>query len=134
MAPLGRKRGVHPLELVKQIQNAIVPLGYCMYKSKERLEEALGMVLDVKAQIPSLRATDYHHLAACNEIRSMVHDAELFFRASLERKETRGWHIREDYPDRNDAEFLKWIILKDSNGEMALSTERVPIERYTYKP
>jgi len=132
--PLARERGVHPLELVKQIQNAIVPLGYCMYKSKERLEEALAMVLDVKAQIPDLRATDYHHLAACNEVRSMVHDAELFFRASLERKETRGWHIREDYPERDDAEWLKWIILKDVGGEMAVSTERVPVERYSYRP
>jgi succinate dehydrogenase/fumarate reductase flavoprotein subunit len=88
----------------------------------------------VKAQVPALRATDYHHLAACNEVRSMTHDAELFFRASLERKETRGWHIREDYPERNDAEFLKWIILKDHNGEMVLSSEKVPIERYPYKP
>jgi hypothetical protein len=51
-----------------------------------------------------------------------------------ERKETRGWHIREDYPERDDVDHLKWIILKDSNGEVALSTERVPIERYTYKP
>ena len=133
-APLERERGIHPLELVKQIQNAIVPLGYCMYKNKERLEEALGMVLDVKAQIPKLRATDYHHLAACNEVRSMVHDAELFYRASLERKETRGWHIREDYPERNDAEFLKWIIVKDNKGEMAISSEQVPIERYPYRP
>ncbi len=133
-APLKRERGIHPLELVKQIQNAIVPLGYCMYKSKERLEEALGMVLDAKAQLPQLRATDYHHLAACNEVRSMVHDAELFYRASLERKETRGWHIREDYPERDDVDHLKWIILKDNNGEMALSTEKVPIERYPYKP
>ncbi len=105
-----------------------------MYKNKERLEEALGMVLDVKAQIPDLKATDFHHLAACNEVKSMVHDAELFFRTSLERKETRGWHIREDYPERNDAEFLKWIIVKDDKGEMAISSERVPIERYPYKP
>jgi succinate dehydrogenase flavoprotein subunit len=134
MAPLERERGGHPLELVKQIQNAMVPLGYCMYKSRERLEEALGMILDVKAQIPDLKATDYHHLAACNEVRSMVHDAELFYRASLERKETRGWHIREDYPDRNDADYLKWIIIKDDKGEMTVSSERVPIERYPYKP
>jgi succinate dehydrogenase/fumarate reductase flavoprotein subunit len=134
MEPLERERGIHPLELVKQIQNAIVPLGYCMYKSKERLEEALAMVLDVKAQIPRLKATDFHHLAACNEVRSMVHDAENFYRASLERKESRGWHIREDYPERNDEEFLKWIIIKDNKGEMEVASERVPIERYPYKP
>ena len=100
----------------------------------ERLSEALNMILDVKAQIPELRATDFHHLAACNEVRSMVHDAENFFRASLAREETRGWHIREDYPERDDEEWLKWVLIKDNKGEMEVSYERVPIERYPYKP
>ena len=71
MAPLQRERGIHPLELVKQIQNAIVPLGYCMYKSKERLEEALGMVLDVKATDPRLEGDGLS--PPCGLQRSPIH-------------------------------------------------------------
>ncbi len=42
--------------------------------------------------------------------------------------------MREDYPQRDDSNWLKWIVLKDKNGEMALSTEDVPLERDTVKP
>jgi succinate dehydrogenase/fumarate reductase flavoprotein subunit len=58
----------------------------------------------------------------------------MFYRSSLERKESRGWHVREDYPDRDDKNWLKWISMKDEKGEMVLSTEDVPLERYSFKP
>jgi succinate dehydrogenase/fumarate reductase flavoprotein subunit len=133
-APSRRAAGLHPMELVKAVQAAFNPIGYSVYKSQERMEEALGMIYAVKEKLGRLAATDPHHLVACNEVASMVLSAELFYRASLERKESRGWHLREDYPERDDSNWLKWIILKDTNGEMALSTEDVPLERYTVKP
>ena len=45
------------------------------------------------------------------------------------RKESRGWFFREDYPLRDDQNWLKWIIAqKDRKGEMALRTEDIPRE------
>lgn len=41
---------------------------------------------------------------------------------------------REDYPDVDNADWLKWIILEDREGEMDISTEDVPTERYPIKP
>jgi len=64
----------------------------------------------------------------------MCHSAETFYRSSLARTESRGWHYREDYPERDDSNWLKWISLKDVKGEMTVSTEDVPIHRYPYKP
>ena len=64
----------------------------------------------------------------------MVLGAEMFYRASLAREESRGWHLREDFPARDDANFLKWIELKDEGGEMALSFEDVPVAGYPIKP
>ena len=133
-APLGRATGIHPLQLVSEVQAAFQPLGYSTCKTGERMEEALGRIKDIEAKLPSLAASDPHHLAACNEVRSMCHSAETFYRSSLERKETRGWHYREDYPQRDDENWLKWITLKDVNGEMTISTEDVPIDRYQYRP
>ena len=73
------------------------------------MTEALGMVLDVKERLPQVAATDPHYLVAAHDARNMALSAELFYRTALTRKESRGWFIREDYPERDDAEWLKWV-------------------------
>jgi succinate dehydrogenase/fumarate reductase flavoprotein subunit len=132
-APLGRS-GMAAPELVRAVQDVMAPVPYSIYKSADRMEEALGKVLALKEQVPQLAANDPHYLAACHVAESMVLGAEMFYRASLAREETRGWHIREDFPERDDACWLKWIELKDEDGEMALSTEDVPIGSYPLQP
>ena len=133
-APLQRASGVSPMDLVKEIHKAYHPIGYCLWKSKERMEEALGMVLEAKKLVSRLSVSDWHQLATANEARSMVITAETRYRTSLERKESRGWHIREDYPERDDANWLKWISIKDVDGEPEISMEDIPIDRYPCKP
>ena len=64
----------------------------------------------------------------------MVLGAEMFYRASLVREESRGWHLREDFPERDDANFLKWIELRDAGGEMDISLHDVPVDQYPMKP
>jgi succinate dehydrogenase/fumarate reductase flavoprotein subunit len=133
-APLSRDRGLAALDLVRTVQNAMTPVRYSNWKSKERMLKALGMVLEVKNKLYELKAADPHDLARCNEAASMALCAEMFYRASLERKESRGWFVREDYPEIDNVNWLKWIILQDKDGEIAISTENIPIERYPIKP
>ncbi len=133
-APLHRESGVAAGELVRAVQEAITPVRYSNWKSEERMREALGMVLEVKDKLPALKAADPHDLARCNEATSMALCAEMFYRASLERKESRGWFVREDYPETDNAGWLKWIILEERGGEMAVSTEEIPMARYPIKP
>ena len=126
-APLEAKDGVEPMELVRAIQTVMAPIGNTTCKSEERLKAALEKILEIAKRLPNLKAKDWHYLAACNEVRSMVLCAEMFFRASLERKETRGWHIREDYPERDDRNLRKWFTLKDVNGKMTVASEPLPL-------
>jgi succinate dehydrogenase / fumarate reductase, flavoprotein subunit len=133
-APLGRERGIEPMDLVRQVQAALAPVGYSIYKKKERMEEALALVEEARARLSELSAADPHHLAAANEARAMTLCAEMFFRASLARQESRGWHLREDFPERDDAGWLKWILVQDKDGDMSLSAEDVPIRDYPFQP
>jgi succinate dehydrogenase / fumarate reductase flavoprotein subunit len=121
---------VEAAELIRAVQQVMAPVGYSIYKRQDRLEEALGKVLAIKARLPELSAKDPHYLAACNEVGAMVMCAEAFYRTSMERKESRGWHLREDYPERDDAAYRKWIIAEDRGGEMVVSFEDLAIERY----
>ena len=98
------------------------------------MEEALWLLEQAKKRIPKVIANDWHYLSTCNELRSMALSAELFYRASLIRKESRGWFVREDYPARDDSNWLQWITLKDKDGEPAVGLEPVPIDEYPVKP
>jgi succinate dehydrogenase / fumarate reductase, flavoprotein subunit len=133
-APLTRSAGDDPIDVLRLIQESFCPLGYSVYKRADRMEEALGLLEEAKKRLSRVAAKDWHYLSACNELRSMALSAELFYRASLERRESRGWFVREDYPERDDASWLKWIVAKDRDGEPALSIEPVPIDAYPIKP
>jgi succinate dehydrogenase/fumarate reductase flavoprotein subunit len=133
-APLRKTGGYEPAEAVREIQKAVVPIKYNLRRSKDRLEEALSRVAEVKKKLPDLYATDFHGLGKCHEARCMALCAEMGFRAALERTESRGWHYREDYPERDDDNWLKWVIVKNQNGKMVVSTEPVPIDSYKIKP
>jgi succinate dehydrogenase / fumarate reductase flavoprotein subunit len=132
--PLSRSTGARALDLVYKVQDALAPVKYSNWKNEERMKEALEMVLDVKEGLSGLKAVDPHDLARCNEVASMALCAEMFYRASLERKESRGWFVREDYPATDNASWLKWIVLEDKDGEMDISTEDIPIKRYPIQP
>ncbi|MBN2392583.1 MAG: hypothetical protein JXR84_17765 [Anaerolineae bacterium] len=43
------------------------------------------------------------------------------------RTESRGTHYREDYPARNDDEWLAWVLLQQgAGGQMTVTKEDVP--------
>ena len=132
-APLERDLGMTPHEMVSRIQNVMQPIKFTAWKREDRLQEALDIVLRLGAKLPTLVAKDYHHLCSVNECRSMVLSSEMFFRACLARKETRGWFIREDYPTRDDKNMLKWVLLQKQGDEMAVSYEDVPMGDYKYR-
>jgi len=134
LAPMGRDKGLLPADAIRSIQEVISPVKYTIYRSKDRLEEALSKIEEVQQSIPELWAKDGHGLCRCNQVKSMAVCAEMSFRAALMRTESRGWHVREDYPERDDKNWLKWIIVKKEDGKMALSTEPVPIDKYKFKP
>ena len=133
-APLNRKPRYAATEVIRSIQDAVVPVKYSARRSKERLEEALSKIAKVRERIPEFSANDPHGLCKCHEASFMALCAEMGFRAALARTESRGWHYREDYPERDDENWLKWVIIKKGEKGMAVSTEPVPIEDYKIKP
>lgn len=133
-APLERAGGISPYEVIHKIQDTVAPADYSLIKSNDRMQEALKGVQSVQEELDKMKAKDYHELARCLDAESMALGAEMFYRASLMRTESRGFHYREDYPDTDNKNWLKWIVLKSSNGKMELYTEDIPIHKYPYKP
>jgi len=134
MAPLNRSKGFSPWDAISSLQDVVAPMKYSLRRSKERLEEGLTRVQQVKERLPELHAKDMHYLSKCHEVVSMTECAEMTFRAALMRTESRGFHFREDYPERDDKNWLKWIIIQRDKDGMTTWTEPVPIEAYRIKP
>lgn len=133
-APLRNESGHDPKEVIALVQQAMAPSDYSVYMKADRMAEAEKLVAKAKGMLDNLKAVDMHGVLACHEAEFMVLSAEMHYTASKERKESRGWFLREDYPEMDNKNWLKWIILKDVDGKMTLSTEDVPIEQYAVQP
>ena len=133
-APLERKEGYSAEDVIEVVHQAMCPSDYSVVMTAERIEEALKIVMKAKEMVPGMKANDWHEVMTCHEAEAMVLSAELHYRASSMRKESRGWFLREDYPQRDDANWLKWIDVVNKDGEMEFSTTRVPVESWPVKP
>ncbi|MBR3004081.1 MAG: FAD-binding protein [Lachnospiraceae bacterium] len=134
-APLNRKEGIHVREMIHEIQDIIMPTDYSLVKSGDRIQEALDKINAMLIKLPEVYVNNLHELAKYVDLLSMILGAKLFYTASLERKESRGFHLREDYPYTDNENFLKWIIIqKGENGRFDISFEDIPMDRYLYKP
>jgi succinate dehydrogenase/fumarate reductase flavoprotein subunit len=133
--PLEQRDGLSPRILIDRLKDVIAPPRYSARKSAERLLEGLERIEAIRADIPHLSMEgDWHLLGLYHDLSNMLLCAEIFFVASLERTESRGWHVREDYPERDDKDWLKWVIVEQVDGRPHATTEDIPIERYKSQP
>ena len=129
-APLLREEGIDPIEVIDDVQNIMCPVENSIYMSQHRLDVCLRKLEKVKAKVNKMKANDLHGMLSCHEAEAMVLCCEMQMKAATMRKESRGWFLREDFPLMDNENWLKWIIVKNEDGEMKLSTEDVPIEKY----
>ena len=118
-----------PHWVTQVLQNTLAPYFVLYIKHGDRLQTALSTVEYLRDHIvPKLYARDDHELRLAHETKNMVTSAEMKLRSSLFRTESRGTHYREDYPGRNDAEWLAWVRLKEEDGGMKAFKEPIPAE------
>ena len=66
------------------------------------------------------------------ELRNMLELARAVALGALERRESRGGHSREDYPERDDENFLKHSLIYYEDGELKI--DYIPVMVTRYKP
>ena len=117
-APFGRG-GENPYQVQQDLQDLMQDLvGICrredemrraldgLEKLKERARR-VGVVGNREYNGGWHTALDLHHLLSVSE---------MITRAALERKESRGAHFRDDYPEKSDAEGKCNIVVKRGAG------------------
>lgn len=124
--PLERAGGYSPAWVTETLQNYMIPYFITYIKSGKRMEATLTLIEFLRDHMaPMIKANNPHELRQAIETKNMIINAEMKLRAGLARKESRGNHYRDDFPNRDD-NFLCWIKLRQVDGVMAVETEDVP--------
>ena len=129
-ALLDRESNVTAKQVIALVQQAMAPVEQSVWMHEERIKKAMGYVDQAAALLPEMSAKDAHGVLECFEAEAMVLSAAMHYRASEMRKESRGWFLREDYPETDNKNWHKWIVVENRNGEMTFSTEEIPPERF----
>jgi succinate dehydrogenase / fumarate reductase flavoprotein subunit len=102
------------------------------------MQEALNKVFELQERMKRLRKTDNSHkfnteLLNLWELGNLLKLAEVTTVSALARQESRGGHAREDFPKRDDVNWLKHTLAWQKDGEIELSYKPVTITKYQPK-
>lgn len=94
-----------------------------VYRTEESLNEALAKIAELRGRYENISVQDKGQrfntdLLEAVELGFLLDLAEVLAYTSLERRESRGGHFREDFPERNDKKFMV--------HSMAYLTDRKP--------
>ena len=84
-------------------------------------------------ELPRAKIPNHHEFIKFKETEYMLLVADLFLKASLLRKESRSDHKREDFPERNDKEWLKHTVVSSEDGKPRIRYTEVKIDKYEPK-
>jgi succinate dehydrogenase/fumarate reductase flavoprotein subunit len=83
------------------------------------LETLLEQIATLREEwLPEVALEGEHDLRRAVEAENSLRTAELMARAALMRRESRGSHFREDYPETDDANWRVNIILRLKKGQL----------------
>lgn len=82
------------------------------------LREALDRLGDVRRTLDGFGASTGAELVALCELEALVATAELACEAALRRDESRGQHVRADFPARDDVNGPSWITVARHDGAL----------------
>ncbi len=129
LIPFNGKGGENPYTIHAELQDCMQNLVGIIRTEKE-LKQALDKLATFKQRLTKVSVEgnrQYNpgwHLAL--DLYSMLAVSEAVTLAAIERKESRGGHTRDDYPN-SDSKFAKVnVVVRKSKGELRISQEPLP--------
>jgi succinate dehydrogenase flavoprotein subunit len=106
-----------------------------VFRDEAGLNEALEVVRRLKEEAKTVWVDDKgtvfnQDVLGALELHFMLENAEPIVLGALERKESRGAQFRTDYPERNDDEWLKHIVITKEGDENKISYSEVTMTQW----
>jgi succinate dehydrogenase / fumarate reductase flavoprotein subunit len=136
MEQLLRSEGKEKVAVLRQ-ELAENMMEYCgIFRDEAGLRKMLGILGDLRERYRRIRLDDRgrifnQDLLEAWELGCLLDVAEATVRSALHRTESRGAHMREDYPKRDDENWLKHTLLyRKPDGTFEFRYKPVVITRF----
>ncbi len=109
-----------------------------IYRNEKDMTAALEKVRELQKKFKEVKVSDTGkifntELLNAWELSNMLEIAEVVAASALNRKESRGGHAREDYPERDDENWLKHTLITKKNGKLEIKYKPVVVTKYQPK-
>jgi succinate dehydrogenase/fumarate reductase flavoprotein subunit len=134
LAPL--KEWIEKSNGIKYLNEAIQSLKDNMYKNcliirnEDRLNEALACINELENTLDAGEfSLDKSNISAAIDFKHMLITARSIVISAQARTESRSCHYREDYPEKDDTNWIKSIYVVKEENEMIIKTRNWPVQR-----
>jgi succinate dehydrogenase / fumarate reductase flavoprotein subunit len=133
-----RRRGDRPAHIRTELQTAMMDLAG-VFRTHDGLTEMVSCLRELQERYRTVRCEDSGRvfntdLLEARELGYMLDCAEATVHSALAREESRGGHFREDFPERNDDQWLRHSLAYQAEGGPRLAYKPVTITKFEPKP
>jgi succinate dehydrogenase/fumarate reductase flavoprotein subunit len=136
MGMFGGKGKHRPIELKRKLQSAMWEF-VGPARTEEKLEKGLNALFSIKDEARELNISSdkiYNtEFIDAVELELMIPVSICIAKSAYQRKESRGSHVRLDYPQRDDKNWLKNIVIK-KDGRDGFVVEFRPVKLTELQP
>ena len=115
------------MQRIMQSNCAVFRTGEVLEEGQRLIDEAWGMMPDLGVSDRSLIWNS--DLVESLELDNLMRQAVVTVHAAANRKESRGGHAREDFPDRDDENWMKHTLTWFEDGKVRIDYR--PVHTYT---
>jgi succinate dehydrogenase / fumarate reductase flavoprotein subunit len=133
--------GSERVSTIRQELQATMDINAQVYRTEGSLKQALSDLEGLKARYTGVSVQDKGKrfntdLLEAVELGFLLELAEILVVGALARKESRGGHAREDYPTRDDTNFMRHTMAYKQGDSLAadIRLDYKPVTFTRYKP